>query len=288
MLRPNVVAAAVFLALGAASIATNAAADVRTESAAYSAMQKAQKDFVGKKYAAGIAKLQKALKACGAKKCSDEVRANLLRDLGAQQLRKGNKAGAKNAWTAALKLVPSLTLSATYDVPDVRQAFDETNGGGGGGKATAGAGGAGGTGGEGTSAGASPGAGGGEEKGAPPAEKAEKSEGEKTEGEKTEGGEKAEGEGEKPAEGGSGEGGPKKLRHFWVGLAGSFEFMHLAGAKDLCVLNTTPTGALGLPKNNENYYCTYDNGSDFPPRHLPTTDPNSMINSYLVPGQEGT
>ncbi len=291
MLRRTLLALVVLVTSGAASVATNASADVKTESAAYSAMQKAQKDFVAKKYAAGIAKLQKAITACGTKKCSDDVRANLLRDLGAQQLRKGNKAGAQKAWAAALKLSPGLSLSATYDVQDVRQAFDEASGGGG---SKAAAGGAGAGAGEGTSTGTGAAGGGGTS--APPAEKAEKAEGEKPEGEKAEGGEKGgektgektegAGEGEKPAENAE-EGGAKKFHRFWLGLAGTLDLAHLPGGKDLCMLNSASQGGLGLPKNTENYYCTWNGGQDFPPRHLPASDPNSMINGYLQSGKAG-
>jgi hypothetical protein len=260
--------------LTGAAVSTTAHADVRTEAAALAAQKKAQKDFMSKKYGAGITKLQNALKACGKKKCSDEVRASVMMDLGALEFRKGNKKGAAKTWGTALGLAPSATLGATYDVPDIRQALDDTRGpsAGGGGGGAAGGGGGGTAGGAAGGGGTEPSTGAGGASTETP-EKAEKGEGEKTGGEKTEGGEKAEGqpaEGEKPAENAEesalGAGGGQ-VHHFWVGLAGTLEFTHLPAGQDLCVLNTTSGGGLGSPHNNESYYCTWNGGQDFPPRN---------------------
>jgi hypothetical protein len=248
-----------------AGVSTTARADVRTEAAALAAQKKAQKDFMAKKYAAGITKLQNALKACGKKKCSDDVRASVMMDLGALEFRRGNKKGAAKTWGTALGIVPSATLGATYDVPDIRQALDDTRGPSGGGSSAA-AGGAAGAGGTEPSTGA-----GGATTETP--EKTEKAEGEKTGGEKAEGGEKGEGpaagEGEKPAENAeeAAAAGPGKLHRFWLGVGGTLEFTHLPAGQDLCVLNTNANGTLGSPHNNEGYYCTWNGGQDFPPRN---------------------
>jgi hypothetical protein len=264
---------------------TTALADVKTEAAALQAMKKAQKDFVGAKYGAGIQKLQKALKACGTKKCSDEVRADLLRDIGAQQFRKGDKKGANKSWAAAYKLMPSISLSATYDSPDVRQAFEDAGGGGsrgGGGGGGGGAGGsataAGGGGAESTGSGAGTGAGdtsGSGEGGGDKGEKADKGEG-GDKGDKGAEGEKSAEGGEAPKEEPPKEEGGKEFRRIWLGVSGTVEFGHLPAGQDLCRL------ANGQPANNLNYYCTYNNGSDFPPRN-----DTQNINGLLQHGQAG-
>jgi hypothetical protein len=65
---------------------------------------------------------------------------------------------------------------------------------------------------------------------------------------------KDEGEGEKRSR--------WKSKRIWVGVSGSFEFVHLPAGRDLCYLD--PTTA--RPGNSLNYYCTYPNGADFPSR----------------------
>jgi hypothetical protein len=287
--------AVLFVALlASAAVSTTARADVRTEAAALAAQKKAQKDFMSKKYGAGITKLQNALRACGTKKCSDEVRASLMLDLGAQEFRKGNKKGATKTWSTALKLVPSATLGATYDVPDIRQALDDVRGPAAGGGGGGGGGAAGGTaGGAGTEPSGGATGGGTTEPPAEKGEKGEKAEGEKTAGEKGEGGEKGEekaaGEGEKPAEGGGEEpgGGGKAFHRIWVGVGGTFEFGHLPAGQNLCKQDTTPQGTF-VPHNNQHYYCTWQapgssDTTDFPP----SSGPYSFINGNLQPGQAG-
>jgi hypothetical protein len=114
-----------------------ALADARTEAAAKDAMKKAENDYLAMNYGSGAAKLQKALRACGANKCAAATRAAIQRDLGAMLFRKGDKEGAKKAWSAAGKLQPGLAMNPAYDSPDVRSAYETATGGAGGGSSAA-------------------------------------------------------------------------------------------------------------------------------------------------------
>jgi hypothetical protein len=113
------------------------AADRRIEAAAKTALKRAADDYLGTDYAAGAARLQRAIRACGTKKCSTETRALLLRDLGTMQFRVGDMGAARKGWGDALKLDPSLALNPDYETPDLRAAWDDlkgtASGGGGGG-----------------------------------------------------------------------------------------------------------------------------------------------------------
>ncbi len=133
----------VFLVLATTSVTRPALADARTEAAASAAMKKAESDYLAMNYGSGAAKLQKAIKACGANKCGAGTRAALERDLGAMLFRKGDKDGAKKAWASAGKLKPGLAMNPAYDSPDVRSAYEAAATGGGGGAAAGGAGAAG-------------------------------------------------------------------------------------------------------------------------------------------------
>ena len=129
MMRPrSVVVAALVAACSFASPAL--AADRRVEAAAKQALKKAADDYLGTDYAAGAARLQRALRACGAGKCTGATRALLLRDLGTMQFRSGDVGVARKTWAEALKLQPDLALNADYDTADVHAAWDEARGAG--------------------------------------------------------------------------------------------------------------------------------------------------------------
>ena len=115
----------------AGSLASPAlAADRRVEAAAKEALKKAADDYLGTDYAAGAARLQRALRTCGTIKCTPGTRALLLRDLGTMQFRAGDVGAAKRSWEEGLKLQSDLALNPDYETPDLRAAWDETKGAG--------------------------------------------------------------------------------------------------------------------------------------------------------------
>ena len=118
------------------------AADRRVEAAAKTALKRAADDYLGTDYAAGAARLQRAIRACGTKKCSTETRALLLRDVGTMQFRVGDLGAARKGWGEALKLDPSLALNPDYETPDLRAAWDDLKGTAPGGSGGGGGGGA--------------------------------------------------------------------------------------------------------------------------------------------------
>ena len=124
---------ALLVALALASTARVASADPRTEAVAKAALKKVESDFLAQNYGTGAARLEKALRACGAKKCVAATRAALLRDLGTMSFRKGDKDLATKYFSDAIALQPDLALNPAYDAPDVRKAFNAAKGGGGGG-----------------------------------------------------------------------------------------------------------------------------------------------------------
>lgn len=131
-----------FFALLASTLSTPALADPRTEGAARSAMKKAEGDYLAMNYGTGAARIEKAMKACGQKKCSAATRAALFRDLGTMQFRKGDKDQAARNWAAAAQLQPDVAVNPAYDAPDLRKAFvAATNGSGGSGGGGGGGGG---------------------------------------------------------------------------------------------------------------------------------------------------
>jgi hypothetical protein len=123
----------------AGSLASPAfAADRRVETAAKDALKKAADDYLGTDYAAGAARLQRALRGCGTNRCTPATKALLLRDLGTMQFRAGDVGAAKKSWAEAIKLTPDLAPNPDYETPDLRAAWDELKGvageaGGGGG-----------------------------------------------------------------------------------------------------------------------------------------------------------
>jgi hypothetical protein len=106
------------------------AADRRVEAGAKDALKKAADDYLGTDYAAGAARLQRALRVCGATKCTPGTRALLLRDIGTMQFREGEVGAARKTWAEAVKLQPDLALNPDYETPDLRAAWDESKGGG--------------------------------------------------------------------------------------------------------------------------------------------------------------
>lgn len=126
-------AMAVGLAFAAASACLAApawAVDRRAEAGAKDALKKAANDYLSTDYTAGAARLQKAVKACGASKCTAGTRAALLRDLGTMQFRLGDLGEGQRSWAAARAAQPAIALNPDYDAPDLRAAWDDGKGGG--------------------------------------------------------------------------------------------------------------------------------------------------------------
>lgn len=142
-LRPVITIALIILA--STSFASVASADPRTEAVAKAALKKAEADFLAQNFGTGAIKLDKALKACGAKKCVPATRAALLRDLGVMAFRKGDKDQANKYFADAVKASPDVAMNPAYDAPDVRKALAAAKGGGGGGGDGGGGGGGGGS-----------------------------------------------------------------------------------------------------------------------------------------------
>lgn len=105
------------LALSTAALAGKAETDAR------SALAKARADYDAGELDRGLARIDKAFKACRA--CADALRAELLRDAGVMRARKGDAAGALADFGYALKMAPGLALPAAYDHPDVRAAWQK-------------------------------------------------------------------------------------------------------------------------------------------------------------------
>ncbi len=91
----------------------------------------------------------------------------------------------------------------------------------------------------------------------------------------SEGGSGEKGEGESGGEGGEGEGegkkegadeGGKKSRRIWIGVAGALDFMHMPAGQNVCHLNPPGSANVAQPSNPLDYYCTNQDGSDFPSR----------------------
>jgi hypothetical protein len=129
---------ALLVALGVSLISRPALADPRTEAIAKAALKKAESDYLGMNYGTAATRIEKALKACGTKKCSAATRAALFRDLATMQFRKGEKDQALRNWAEAVKLESTIALNPAYDTSDLRNAFgigQKGGGAGGGGRA---------------------------------------------------------------------------------------------------------------------------------------------------------
>jgi hypothetical protein len=109
----------------------------------------------------------------------------------------------------------------------------------------------------------------------------------KSKGEGEDSGEKTESEGQqKEGEGENAEksdGASHKFKRFWLGAGVAIDFMHLPGGTNVCRLNPIGMANPGLPYNTLDYYCTNQDGSDFPTRN----DTTGAQNSQLRPNYSG-
>jgi hypothetical protein len=104
------------------------ATDDRAETAALEALDKAAADHAGKEYATATARLQAAVRDCGATSCEPRTRASLLRDLGTMQLVTDDEKTALASLAAALAINPNLQLNPRYDSPELRAAWKKAQG----------------------------------------------------------------------------------------------------------------------------------------------------------------
>jgi hypothetical protein len=101
------------------------AAKSRAETQAVEALSKAEGDYLSMNYGSGVAKLDKAWKACQPGKCAPETQAALQRDIGTMQFRAGDRGFAKKSFADAIKLQPGIDLNPSYDSPDLRALWNE-------------------------------------------------------------------------------------------------------------------------------------------------------------------
>lgn len=227
-------------------LAKPALADARVEAAAQSALKKAATDYRGKHYVAAAARLEKAARSCGDDKCLSETKAELLRDLGTMLFRHGDTDAASKSFADALALKPDLALDPRYESADLQMAWDDA-------KKKSGASDT-----KDSSALSALGADTPPAAAAPPTPEATPS---------------ASADVAVDAE--QSKATPRYAR-FWVGIAGSVDFLVMPSGTDLCKL--TPEAA---PANTVVAYCTNPDGTDFP------THVTSAQNDALVPGREG-
>ena len=100
------------------------AADKRVEAAAKEALRRAEQEFSISDYEKAIGRLERALRACGANKCVPGTKAQLWRDLGTMQLRKGERDDAFTSLSNAVKLDPKLDLNPAYEADDTRALWE--------------------------------------------------------------------------------------------------------------------------------------------------------------------
>ncbi len=99
------------------------AADRRVELAARDALRRAEQEFAISDYDKAIGRLERALRACGSNKCGQSLKAQLWRDLGTMQIRKGEKDDALTSFGSALKIDPTIDLNPAYEADDTRALF---------------------------------------------------------------------------------------------------------------------------------------------------------------------
>ncbi len=99
------------------------AVDPKAEATAKDALTKGAADYALGQFGRAQLRLDSALTACGVTKCSDTIRASLLRDKAVMQARKGEASHATATFTEALVLAPSMQLPMAYDAPAVRTAY---------------------------------------------------------------------------------------------------------------------------------------------------------------------
>lgn len=243
------------IALALTSHAGVARADKLTETAAKSALKKAEGYFLTQSYRQGSALLAKALKACGATKCTPATRAALLRDLGVMAFRQGDNAGATKGFADALAIQPDLVLNPKYDAPDVRKAFASVKGGG---------------------------------------NESRVHEQPSEDLPRTALPEPnvdtaiplhVQESGDGSAEGGNPPKPKRPFKRFWIGFGATIDFQAIPKGTNLCRLNPEPPNTIvpnaREPENDGNVYCTNLNGTDFPERA------NQEQNNALQPGSAG-
>ena len=93
--------------------------DRRIEAAAKDAIKRVHGDFRASAFEDAIARLQKAIGACGTVRCSATTRAALLRDLGVMQFRLGNRNAAAASFGEAFRVDPKIEPDPKFDGPDV-------------------------------------------------------------------------------------------------------------------------------------------------------------------------
>jgi hypothetical protein len=104
-----------WLAPGARSAS---ALDRRTEADARQSLILAAKDHAAGDDDGALLRLQRALRACGGSRCATPTRAALLRDIGAAQFARGDRAKASTSFGEALDLAADLPWNATYDAAE--------------------------------------------------------------------------------------------------------------------------------------------------------------------------
>ena len=122
--RRALLALFVMIALLGAAPRTAHAQDRRIEASAKEALKHARADFSAADFDGALARLLKAIRACGTIRCSAPTRAALHRDAGVMQLRRGEAAKADASFAEALRLDRRVELLAPYDVPDIRAEWD--------------------------------------------------------------------------------------------------------------------------------------------------------------------
>jgi hypothetical protein len=100
-------------------------ADPHTEALVKEGEQKAAADYEAMNYTGAAAALKKAIQACGAKNCSPQTKAALLRDLGTMEFRSGDKDAAGKYWNDALAIDETLGINPAYDAWDVGAAWED-------------------------------------------------------------------------------------------------------------------------------------------------------------------
>jgi hypothetical protein len=101
-----------------------ASADRRSESAAQTALKKADDDYLQSDFAKALRRLVTAERACGEASCTAPTHAALLRDIGTMQFRLAQPEAAASSFRRAKKLDPSIALNPDYDTKDLREAWD--------------------------------------------------------------------------------------------------------------------------------------------------------------------
>jgi hypothetical protein len=127
--RPLILAAVAALAASLFSVAAPAQdqkADPKVEKEARDLQKKAiEQDNLATDYEKASQKLNQALQKCGDTKCSPALRGELLRDLGAMQILNKKKDEGLASFGEALKLAPTLALSAEYKTPELEALWEQ-------------------------------------------------------------------------------------------------------------------------------------------------------------------